>query len=151
MFRGDVMSTNLKFTKKNAIIIILVIFIIISAVIILSSSHDKKKLDTFEARYEYLMDLGWEIDVSTEEFEEILIPREFNESFTQYNDLQLTQGFDLRDYYGLYCTRYCYKLENYPNGNDKVYIQIFIYDGEIIAGDIHSVNLDGFIHGLVRE
>ena len=37
---------------------------------------------------------------------------------------------------------------NYPNGEEGVVAQLFVYKGRAIAGDIHSSALGGFMHSI---
>lgn len=103
---------------------------------------------TNEERVNYLKALGW--DVSNEPIEEqvITIPKEFDDVYTQYNDIQLSQGFDLTEYAGLEATRYTYEVKNHPDTTGKVVADIIVYRNKIIAGDIQSTAMDGFMSGL---
>ena len=66
----------------------------------------------------------------------------------QYNALQKQQGFDLEPYAGKEIESYTYELMNYPNGEEGVVAQLFVYKGRAIAGDIHSSALGGFMHSI---
>ena len=44
--------------------------------------------------------------------------------------------------------RYTYQITNYPNSSDQVVADIVVYRNRIIAGDVQSTALDGFMHGL---
>ena len=67
-----------------------------------------------------------------------------------YNDLQRRQGFDLRPYSGLGCTVYSYIVTNYET-DEPVLCTIYLYKNRVIAGDIHSTSLDGFMHGIRKS
>ena len=103
---------------------------------------------TTDGRIAYLQALGWEADPATETTQEIVIPRVFNGVFGDYNALQKQQGFDLSQYCGEVCESYTYVLTSYPSGETGVIAQLFIYNGRVIGGDIHSASLGGFMHGL---
>ncbi len=142
------MLTKLQLTKKRAIIIVVITACVIAALILFLSAPERGPGDSLEGRVEFLSDLGWEVDPDTEISELIVFPEDFSEILNEYNKLQLAQGYDLRDYAGMECTRYSYSVLNYPNGDTNVLAQIFVYENTIIGGDIHSTALDGFMHGL---
>ena len=51
-------------------------------------------------RVEYLSEYGWEVSPEPLSTEELLIPKEMDESYQEYLDLQMGQGFDLTQYAG---------------------------------------------------
>ena len=107
-----------------------------------------------QERLEFLTSLGWEADAEPVEVAEIIIPAEFDEVYTEYNELQKEQGFDLEVYCGLRVKRWTYRitnLEGYPETSDCIRANLLVYDGIIIGGDICSVELDGFMKGLVSR
>jgi hypothetical protein len=46
------------------------------------------------------------------------------------------------------CQQYSYQLTNYPGTDSAVYVTLYIQGKELIAGDIHTNSLNGFMHGL---
>ena len=106
---------------------------------------------TTAGRIAYLAALGWEADPQTEQAQEVVIPRVFSGVFADYNKLQRQQGFDLSTYAGMDCTTYTYRIMNYPGTGDTVLAQLYIYKNRVVAGDIHSTALDGFMHGIFME
>ncbi len=66
--------------------------------------------------------------------------------YNNYNNLQLEAGYDLSLYKGKDCIMYTYEIYNHPFG--KAFAHIIVYKGEVIGGDISSVNLDGFMTAL---
>ena len=87
----------------------------------------------------------------SEEFHSITIPESFDGIMAEYNRMQREQGFDMEAYCGKRCEQYSYLLTNYPDCGESVIITIYIIDGKVIAGDIHTAALDGFMHGIIRE
>ena len=75
------------------------------------------------------------------------IPNEFDMVYNNYNSIQKEAGYDLSPYRGKVCTMYTYEIYNHPFG--KCNANIIVYKGEIIGGDISSVNLDGFMTPLI--
>jgi hypothetical protein len=138
----------LKFTKKTAIAIILAFSVLLAGVVLAVSKTPAEDVGTTEGRVAYLSALGWEVDPATELSEVIILPRVFDGVMLTYNRMQQAQGFDLSLYAGRECTRYIYKVINYPNSDDTVLAQLFICGNRVVGGDIHSTALDGFMHGL---
>ena len=105
-------------------------------------------IKTNEDRVAYLESYGWQVSQEPTAVEELLIPETFDESYTQYLDLQTAQGFDLTDYCGKRVKRYTYAINNYPTGETGIQAGLLIYKNTVIGGDVLSPQLRGFIHGL---
>ena len=112
---------------------------------------DAPDLNTTEGRAAYLKTLGWEVDPETESFRTVVVPKKLDGIMAQYNKLQLKQGYDLNSHLGESCRQYCYDITNYPGGQGKVVVSLYLQNGQIIAGDIHSTAVNGFMHGLGRS
>lgn len=142
-------------TPKRAAVLILLLAVLLAALVLISSGSGilsaHYNVTTTEGRISYLAALGWEADPQTEQAQEVVIPRIFSGVFADYNKLQKQQGFDLSTYAGLDCTVYTYRVTNYAGTDDTVLAQLYIYKNRVIAGDIHSTALDGFMHGIFME
>lgn len=104
---------------------------------------------TEEQRQEFLKVLGWEVDSEPYEVADVLIPKKFDEVYARYNAIQKGQGLDLEKYRGKRCKRYAYLVHNHPSGEKTVRINLLVYGGKIVGGDVCSLGLDGFMHGLI--
>jgi len=113
-----------------------------------STSADPKGVKSNEDRIAYLESYGWSVSPQAVSVEELLIPEEFDETYTQYLELQSAQGFDLSQYCGKRVKRYTYELTNYPTGESGILAGLLIYRNTVIGGDVRSPDLGGFIHGL---
>ena len=107
-----------------------------------------KGIKTNEDRVAYLADFGWQVSPEPIATQEMLIPKEMDESYNEYLALQSGQGFDLEKYAGKRAKRYTYEITNYPTGEAGVQVNLLIYKNTIIAGEVLSPQLDGFLHGL---
>lgn len=145
------MTGEKKLTRRGAVFIILGAAVILAAIVLLCSGPEGSGLDSTEARVEYLSGFGWEVDPESETAREIVLPEDISGVIAQYNVLQKQQGFDLEPYAGKTIESYTYELKSYPNGEENVIAQLFIYNGRAIAGDIHSASLGGFMHGLQKD
>ena len=107
--------------------------------------------DTNDARVKFLTDLGWEVTSSPTESAEVKIPREPDEVFDRYNELQQSQGYDLRKYAGKTVMRYVYQIENYPGAKEPVYATLLVYKDKIIGGDITDTTPGGKVQGFSKD
>lgn len=116
-----------------------IVLFTLSAILILSA-FTKPDIPAF------LTSLGYEF---SENFTEKIftIPYEFDMVYNNYNELQKEVGFDLSLYKGRECVMYTYEIHNHPFGDCNA--NIIVYKGDIIGGDISSVNLDGFMTPLM--
>lgn len=81
-----------------------------------SAAVSPKGVRTNEDRIAYLESYGWSVSSDPIAVEELIIPEQFDETYSQYLELQASQGFDLTDYCGKRVKRYTYEITNYPTG-----------------------------------
>ena len=100
----------------------------------------------------FISTFGWEVDEEPDEVREVIIPAEFDDVYNNFNAIQLKQGYDLQKYAGERVKRWTYTIKNYPEYVDQecIKINILVYKGEVIGGDVCSVRLDGFMHGFSK-
>ena len=114
---------------------------------LITSALDLKKEapkgESLEERLGFLQGFGWEIDEKSERKKEIAIPMEFGEVYSSYNELQKSQGFDLEKYKGKRALQFNYRVLNHSE--DLVFANILVYKGKIIAGEIYSPKINGFM------
>ena len=91
---------------------------------------------------------GWKLAQGSEEVVEVVIPEEFDETLTQYNQIQIEQGMDLSALKGKRVKRYTYEVTNYPGQPQDIHLDLLVYEGKVVGGDVCSVALDGFMHGF---
>ena len=102
------------------------------------------------AAVDFLAANGWEADAATCETACAPIPEVFGKVWTDYNALQLSQGFDLSPCRGRVLTRYTFSVANPPDGADGPVLANIFFDGDVIAAaDLCAVGLNGFIRGVV--
>ena len=146
---------TVKWNKKTAVAIVVAVALLLTALILLAGRSQSVpdgtvlgiRLDSCEKRVAYLASLGWEADPARESCQKIVIPKSFSAVYTRYNELQKSQGFDLSDYCGMDAELYSYTVSNHPGGQ-PVIAQLILFGGEVIGGDIHSVAMGGFMHGI---
>ena len=101
-----------------------------------------------QERVAYLEGLGWTADLSPIETLSFALPQPLNESYLEYNELKLQQGFDLSPYAGMQVTRYSYRITNYPDYPEDVQADLYLCGDEIIGGDILYCGDKGFVATL---
>lgn len=111
------------------------------------------KASTQEERVAYLSQFGYEVSPDPVEVQEVIVPEVFNDTYEVYNDIQKKQGFDLLPYAGKRVKKWSYRILNYPGAENAEHIlaTLLIFDGQVIGGDVCSTELDGFMHGFMRE
>ena len=99
-------------------------------------------------RCAYLSARGYCADPASETVKEIVLPKEFDGLLADYNALQLTAGYDLRAAAGRRCTLYTYELTDFPDWDGRVLAVLYVYHGRVIAGDVHTASVEGFLRPL---
>lgn len=103
-----------------------------------------------EQRLMFIKAYGWDVNEEPVEIMEVIIPQEFDEIYEKYNEIQKQQGLDLSKYKGKRVKRYSYEIINYPDTRQTVRLNMLLYDGKIVGGDVSSTEIDGFMHGFER-
>ncbi len=102
---------------------------------------------------EFVSRYGWEVINEPDDVREVIIPVEFDDVYKNYNDIQLAQGYNLEKYAGERVKKWTFTITNYPQYEDEdcIKINILIFEGKVIGGDVCSVKLDGFMHGFALD
>ncbi len=139
-------------TRLSVILaVILIPFLIFSSVYTykISNKEDKSlEAKTLEQRVNFLKKHGFEAEKTSETKKQVVIPAEFDNVYLSYNSIQKAMGFDLEDFKGEKVNLYSLKITNYPKDSKNVYATLLVKKGKIIGGDIHSTELNGFMHGF---
>ena len=98
---------------------------------------------TNEARIAFLEGYGWQVKT-----QQVTVPADPSEVFLRYNELQVSQGYDLLQYSGEELTRYVYRITNYPDEASVYYATLLVKDGQIVGADVASSAKTGVMHGL---
>ena len=107
-----------------------------------------KGIKNNEDRVEFLSEYGWQVKETPLTVEELIVPKQFDESYDEYLSLQAEQGFDLTKYAGKRVKRYSYEITNYPTGEGGVIVNLLICKNTVVGGEVLSPKEDGFLHGL---
>ncbi len=147
-----------KINKRKALLFVIAFALIIALVIILVSVFrdgggkggavsENSVRDSGDVA-EYLASLGWKVEKEPIEVKEIVIPREFIGVYADYIELQKAQGYTIDQYGGMDAVRYTFRVLNYPSGEDNIVADVVVHGNTVIAGDIQSTALTGFMTGL---
>lgn len=132
------MKIYIAFTRKNIIAIIVLFLIVLSLSLKVSSVFtDSIEADTERKRIAFIENLGITVSGSPS-VKEITIPESFSAVYENYNKLQEKAGFDLAEYKGETVKVYSYKEKD----NDRI-VNLIVWDGILIGGDISEVKLSG--------
>lgn len=146
-----VKTVKIKSLLKILLILMAIAGVLLLAVTFVNRLTDRNKiiLEDIPAQVAFLESLGWGTSVEPVDIREVIIPQEWNSVFEEYNDLQKQQGFDLNKYRGKQATIYTYQILNY-DGAENVVANLMVFDGRLIAGDVCSAELGGFMQGLCK-
>lgn len=141
--------------RSHALLAAACVLLVAAAVLLLRSGKpaaedgaSEKRLETDEARVQYLASLGWEADEAPLEALRLTLPSELVEPYRSYNELQLQQGFDLTPFLGETLERCTYAVKNYPGHPSGCQADLYLSDGVLVAGDIVCTGANGFIATL---
>ena len=142
------------FSRKKAILTVIAMGIVMVVLILLTgrtesgSSTAQPALTENNQRVEYLRSFGWEVVEEPVETLQFLLPEKLEEPYLSYNELQLSQGFDLTACLGKQVERYTYTVTNYPERPERVQANLYICEDYPVAGDICCPGAGGFQTGL---
>lgn len=152
-----VFSLNTKKIRKKFIIIFLLIIFLFAVPLVFTINMKKQnmtvkydggsystKAESIEDIKNFALQFGWKINSQPDEVTNILIPTYFNDIYEHYNSIQKEMGLDLSGYKGKECCKYSFKVLNYPD-NDDVSLNLIIFNGRVIGGDLSENIMDGFI------
>lgn len=139
-----------KLNRKKLAAVFIVIILVAAAAIAIPKAVRKggESINSSAEAAAYLEALGWQLETEPLETREIIIPRQFTDVYAHYIELQRRQGFALEDYGGASATRYTFRILNYPGGEDGIVADLVVCSGKVIAGDVQSTAIDGFMEGL---
>ena len=154
-----IFTITLTKAKISALTAVLLLFVMVCVYIIptfldfkTTSLNDKFLIkNTEKGRHDFISSLGYTADDKPYLEENFNIPQKFSETFESYNELQKSQGLDLEAFKGKTAKKFTYRITNFKDKTMTVYINLFIFDGRVIAGDINCPDLkNGFIKNFLN-
>ncbi len=111
-------------------------------------SYNYSDISTNEDRVQFLSTFGYDVNPTPIEVVSVTIPENFDGVYEKYNDLQRSQGLNLKRFSGVKAKRYTYSITNYEGDAENVVANVLIYNNNIIGGDICKTGSDPFLHGF---
>ncbi len=151
---------SLRASKPKLIVILCAVTAVLIALVlilrgggraVINSESVSCRASNAEERVAFLSQFGWKIDEDPVEVSEVIIPSEFNNTYSEYNGIQKNQGMDLEPYRGRRVKRWVYEVKNYPGyaaDSECIRATILVYNGIVIGGDVSSLELNGFMQGF---
>ncbi len=160
-----VVSVNSHIMKKVAIIVLTCTVVAGVSGVAIHQCLNTREIETnrklavnnsasdIEELLKFVSGFGWDINNEPDDVREIIIPSEFDDVYEKYNQLQLSQGYNLEPFAGQRVKKWCFTVNNYDGYEDTDYIKIniLVRNGQVIGGDVCSVKLDGFMHGFSKD
>ena len=126
-----------------ALLAILIVFGVVHKV-----SAKNYSMKTESDRQSFMREMGWKVSEEYTSCKVVSIPEDFNDTYESYNELQKDQGFNLKKYKGEMVEIYTYEVYNYPGKSENVVINLMVFEGKLIGGDVSCNEIDGFMQGL---
>ena len=95
----------------------------------------------------FLESYGWNVESEPVKIVQVTVPKSFDAVYEKYNQIQIAQGLDLSRHKGESARLFTYVVSNYDY-QGTVYANLLISGEKVIAGDICSADVSGFMHGL---
>ena len=116
-----------------------------------AAGNRTQNANTNAQRVYFIKSLGLLPDEENSKCKNIIVPETFSDVYKNYNDLQIEAGYDLSAYKGVEAKMFTYPVGKIKEDNsDDYYVNIIVYKGRIIGGDISSRNFYGEMLPLVR-
>lgn len=151
---------SLRASKPRLIAILCALTVILTCTVLILKNSGKPvakedginyRASNAAERTAFLSQYGWKINEDPVEVSEIIIPSEFNETYSAYNEMQKNQGLDLEIYKGKRAKKWVYEVKNYPDyaaDSGCIRATLLVYEGIVIGGDVSSIELNGFSQGF---
>ncbi|MBQ6947403.1 MAG: DUF4830 domain-containing protein [Clostridia bacterium] len=97
---------------------------------------------------EYLSSIGHTVAPQALLIEKVVIPEKFDEEYKKYNELQKESGYNLEEYAGKNADKYTFKLLNKDPEQEERVVNLLIFEGQVIGGDVSSTKFGGSIESL---
>lgn len=119
-----------------------------AAVGAVSESVSYESVKTESDRRAFLASFGYKVTKDADATVEFTLPKALDAVLLGYNEIQKEQGLDLGKYTGKKVTRYTYEIPDYEGYDGKVYANIIVFRGRVVAADLTGVGEEGFVRPL---
>ena len=105
-------------------------------------------IKTNEDRIAFIQRFGLTVVTEPREEKSFTMPQNFDRVILGYNELQKKQGLDISKYSKKKVTRYTYEVTNWANDGECVNVNLLVWRSKIIACDVSSGEVGGFVYPL---
>lgn len=133
-----------------AVVLVAAVALVVIVCAVKAGGAKTYKVKTEQQRQAVIAELGWETSDKPSDHKTVTIPKDFDEVYEAYNELQKEQGFDLEKFKGKKVEIYSYPVYNYKGHEDCMTLTLMGCDGVLIGGDVCCSELDGFMQGLMK-
>lgn len=121
-------------------LIFIVLVLVIGSIFLSDNSGFNFKSDA--DKKEFFDYLSLNISKNEPVRQNVIIPQEFDELYSEYNELQKRAGYDLKDYAGKEVVKYTYEI-SMSGGEDTFVLNVLTYKDRVVGGDISSTSMNG--------
>lgn len=142
-----------KLTKKHIVAAVLLAAAVLAAIILLAPGGQSAPtgaavtVKSQEDCVQYLNSLGYQLEEGSAQTKKVQIPKEFDQVYQSYNQMQQQCGYDLQNYAGKKVELTTFQVTNDPSG-EEVLLDVLVYKNKIIGGAVYTRSVDGFMRGL---
>lgn len=137
--------------KSLAAVFLITLIVIIVSGQFYAAGNTVLNAKTNAQRVSFIKSLGLLPDDNNCENKSVVIPDDFSDVYENYNEVQKSAGYDLSAYKGAKVTVYTYPVGRIKQDNtDEYYVNLMVYKGRVIGGDISSRNFYGEMLPLMK-
>lgn len=140
------MKSYLIFNRKSLLALLAaMVAIILICGEIYAASNTTYNASTNAERIYFIKSIGHEVLSNEPETKAVVIPEAFSDVYNNYNDIQRLSGYDLADYKGCEVVVYTYSIKTPAGYDGDCVLNMIVYNGRVIGGDVSSAALGGFM------
>lgn len=112
------------------------------------------KAETAQDRIAFISQFGYTVSEDPLKVEEVIVPEEFDEKYSAYNEIQKKQDMNLEKFKGCRVKKWTYEVTNYKGYENKegvIEINLLVYNSVVVGADIQSLEQDGFLKALTES
>lgn len=140
------MTSYITFTRKGlfALLAATVAVILICSEIYAAGNISSNAENNAE-RITFIKNAGYTLLSNEPETKSVTIPEAFSDVYSNYNDLQRLSGYDLSAFKGCEVAIYTYSIKTPSGYSGECVLNMIVYNGRVIGGDVSSRALGGFM------
>ena len=148
------MKAYVTFTRKGLLALFAVIAVILLICVETYSVESRNKTvdaKTNADRIAFIKNSGYTLLSKEPQTKSVTIPESFSDVYSNYNNIQRQSGYDLSEYKGCEVTIYTYSIKAPSGYEGECVLNMIVYNGNCIGGDVSSAALGGFILSIKKS